>query len=126
MSNQNGRLDLDKLYRVGQSVEGLPALTPWDIGGPLPVAQELVAYGALPGTVLAPGTGPYTTRCFTRRGFCRHRHRRFTRGYRARCQERRRGSPSGLLLDGFKAVEPLLQHHRVHLPFWAVHASRLD
>jgi hypothetical protein len=68
MSNQNGRLDLDKLYRAEESAEGLPALTPWDIGGPLPVAQELVAYGALRGTVLDRGTRD-TTRCYASRVF---------------------------------------------------------
>jgi SAM-dependent methyltransferase len=31
---------------------------PWDIGGPQPVIQQLVAYGALRGEVLDPGTGP--------------------------------------------------------------------
>lgn len=33
-------------------------LTPWDIGGPQPAIQQLVAYGALRGEVLDPGTGP--------------------------------------------------------------------
>lgn len=31
---------------------------PWDIGGPQPVVQQLVAYGAVRGEVLDPGTGP--------------------------------------------------------------------
>ncbi|BBX14029.1 hypothetical protein MNVM_31100 [Mycobacterium novum] len=31
---------------------------PWDIGRPQPVVQQLVAYGALRGEVLDPGTGP--------------------------------------------------------------------
>ena len=35
-----------------------PESTPWDIGGPQPAVQQLVAYGALRGTVLDPGTGP--------------------------------------------------------------------
>ncbi|MEO8814947.1 MAG: class I SAM-dependent methyltransferase [Mycobacterium sp.] len=35
-----------------------PASTPWDIGRPQPVVQQLVAYGALRGEVLDPGTGP--------------------------------------------------------------------
>jgi len=33
-------------------------LVPWDIGGPQPVVQQLVAYGAVRGEVLDPGTGP--------------------------------------------------------------------
>lgn len=32
--------------------------TPWDIGRPQPAVQQLVAYGALRGDVLDPGTGP--------------------------------------------------------------------
>ncbi|MGH3523422.1 MAG: class I SAM-dependent methyltransferase, partial [Mycobacterium sp.] len=48
----------EKLYLDERSVEGLPALTPWDIGGPQPVVEQLVAYGALRGEVLDPGTGP--------------------------------------------------------------------
>ncbi|MGZ4530065.1 MAG: class I SAM-dependent methyltransferase [Mycobacterium sp.] len=31
---------------------------PWDIGGPQPVVQQLVAYGGIRGEVLDPGTGP--------------------------------------------------------------------
>jgi hypothetical protein len=54
--------DFDELYRDEQSVDGLPALTPWDIGKPQPVVQQLVAYGALKGEVLDPGTGPAITR----------------------------------------------------------------
>jgi SAM-dependent methyltransferase len=48
----------DDLYRDGQTVNGLPPLTPWDIGGPQPAVQLLVAYGAVHGKVLDPGTGP--------------------------------------------------------------------
>ncbi len=58
MANQVGGQDFDELYRDDRSVDGLPALTPWDIGGPQPVVQQLVAYGALRGDVLDPGTGP--------------------------------------------------------------------
>lgn len=58
MANEVGRPDYDPLYRDERSVEGLPVLTPWDIGGPQPVVQQLVAYGALRGKVLDPGTGP--------------------------------------------------------------------
>jgi len=39
----------------GQAADGL---IPWDIGGPQPVVQQLVAYGAIRGEVLDPGTGP--------------------------------------------------------------------
>jgi SAM-dependent methyltransferase len=58
MSNQVGGQDFDELYRDDRSVDGLPALTPWDIGGPQPVIQQLVAFGALRGEILDPGTGP--------------------------------------------------------------------
>jgi SAM-dependent methyltransferase len=58
MSVQVGGRDFDELYRDDLSVDGLPTLTPWDIGGPQPVVQQLVAYGALRGEVLDPGTGP--------------------------------------------------------------------
>jgi SAM-dependent methyltransferase len=40
----------DALYRQGRA--------PWDIGEPQPVVQQLVAYGAVRGEVLDPGTGP--------------------------------------------------------------------
>jgi SAM-dependent methyltransferase len=33
-------------------------LVPWDIGGPQPVVQQLVAYGGVRGRVLDVGTGP--------------------------------------------------------------------
>ncbi len=58
MASHVGGQDFDELYRDERSVDGLPALTPWDIGGPQPVVQQLVAYGALRGEVLDPGTGP--------------------------------------------------------------------
>jgi SAM-dependent methyltransferase len=58
MANKVDRPDFDQLYRDERSVDGLPALTPWDIGGPQPVVQQLVAYGAVRGEVLDPGTGP--------------------------------------------------------------------
>lgn len=45
-------------YRDDRVVRGLPAATPWDIGGPQPVVQQLVAVGAVKGEVLDPGTGP--------------------------------------------------------------------
>jgi SAM-dependent methyltransferase len=58
MPEQVGGPDFDELYRDEWSVDGLPASTPWDIGGPQPAVQQLVAYGALRGEVLDPGTGP--------------------------------------------------------------------
>ncbi|QLL09392.1 class I SAM-dependent methyltransferase [Mycobacterium vicinigordonae] len=48
----------EESYRDEQVVRGLPAATPWDIGGPQPVVQQLVALGAVKGEVLDPGTGP--------------------------------------------------------------------
>ena len=46
------------MYRDEQTAHGLPAATPWDIGEPQPVIQQLVALGAVKGEVLDPGTGP--------------------------------------------------------------------
>jgi SAM-dependent methyltransferase len=46
------------MYRDERTSHGLPAATPWDIGGPQPVVQQLVALGAIKGEVLDPGTGP--------------------------------------------------------------------
>ena len=46
------------MYRDERIANGLPAATPWDIGGPQPVVQQLVALGAIKGEVLDPGTGP--------------------------------------------------------------------
>ncbi|GBG35851.1 class I SAM-dependent methyltransferase [Mycobacterium montefiorense] len=48
----------EQMYRDDQTSHGLPAATPWDIGGPQPVVQQLVALGAIKGEVLDPGTGP--------------------------------------------------------------------
>ncbi|BBY08144.1 hypothetical protein MNVI_34620 [Mycobacterium noviomagense] len=48
----------EEMYRDERTVHGLPAATPWDIGGPQPVVQQLVALGAVKGEVLDPGTGP--------------------------------------------------------------------
>ncbi len=58
MANERAVPDFDQLYRGEQSADGLPVLTPWDIGGPQPMVQQLVAYGAVRGEVLDPGTGP--------------------------------------------------------------------
>ncbi|MEZ0366984.1 class I SAM-dependent methyltransferase [Mycobacterium sp. pUA109] len=48
----------EEMYRDERTSHGLPAATPWDIGGPQPVVQQLVALGAIKGEVLDPGTGP--------------------------------------------------------------------
>ena len=48
----------EEMYRDERVTHGLPAATPWDIGGPQPVVQQLVALGAIKGEVLDPGTGP--------------------------------------------------------------------
>ncbi|MCW2655562.1 MAG: methyltransferase [Mycobacterium sp.] len=58
MSNKIVQPDFETMYRAEPAVQGPPALTPWDIGGPQPVVQQLVAYGAVRGEVLDPGTGP--------------------------------------------------------------------
>jgi hypothetical protein len=52
MADQSGGQEFDLLYRDERSVDGLPALTPWDIRQPQPAIQQLVAYGALRGEVL--------------------------------------------------------------------------
>jgi SAM-dependent methyltransferase len=48
----------EEAYRDERTAHGLPLATPWDIGGPQPVVQRLVALGAVKGEVLDPGTGP--------------------------------------------------------------------
>src|SRR5574337_369658 len=48
----------EQVYRDGRTARGLPAATPWDIGGPQPAVRRLVALGAIKGEVLDPGTGP--------------------------------------------------------------------
>lgn len=48
----------EEMYRDERTSNGLPAATPWDIGGPQPVVRRLVALGAVRGEVLDPGTGP--------------------------------------------------------------------
>ncbi|HYB38624.1 MAG TPA: class I SAM-dependent methyltransferase [Mycobacterium sp.] len=55
MANETVRPDFEELYSAGRAGE---VLVPWDIGGPQPVVQQLVAYGAVRGEVLDPGTGP--------------------------------------------------------------------
>jgi SAM-dependent methyltransferase len=48
----------EERYRDQRTAHGLCIATPWDIGGPQPVVQQLVALGAVKGEVLDPGTGP--------------------------------------------------------------------
>jgi SAM-dependent methyltransferase len=48
----------EQMYRDDRTSHGLPAATPWDIGGPQPVVRRLAALGAIKGEVLDPGTGP--------------------------------------------------------------------
>jgi SAM-dependent methyltransferase len=48
----------EEMYRDDRTSHGLPTATPWDIGGPQPVVQQLVALGGVKGEVLDPGTGP--------------------------------------------------------------------
>jgi SAM-dependent methyltransferase len=48
----------EEMYRDDRLSHGLPTATPWDIGGPQPVVQQLVALGTVKGEVLDPGTGP--------------------------------------------------------------------
>src|SRR6201993_1310433 len=59
--NQPAQVDpprFEEMYRDERIQHGLPAATPWDIGGLQPVVQQLVALGAIKGRVLDPGTGP--------------------------------------------------------------------
>src|ERR1700757_1548729 len=55
MTDEAIRSDFEELYGAQRAGE---VLVPWDIGGPQPVVQQLVAYGAVRGEVLDPGTGP--------------------------------------------------------------------
>ncbi|MDI3314122.1 MAG: class I SAM-dependent methyltransferase [Mycobacterium sp.] len=55
MADETIRPDFEVLYGAERAGE---VLAPWDIGGPQPVVQQLVAYGAVRGEVLDPGTGP--------------------------------------------------------------------
>jgi SAM-dependent methyltransferase len=45
----------DTMYGGEQATSDM---VPWDIGGPQPVVQQLVAYGGVRGRVLDAGTGP--------------------------------------------------------------------
>jgi SAM-dependent methyltransferase len=58
MTSPSDPARFEEMYRDERTAYGLPAATPWDIGGPQPVVQQLVALGAVKGEVLDPGTGP--------------------------------------------------------------------
>lgn len=55
MTTDAGVGGFEPLYGDAEQADGL---VPWDIGGPQPAVQQLVAYGAIRGEVLDPGTGP--------------------------------------------------------------------
>jgi SAM-dependent methyltransferase len=55
MTDESVTAGFEELYGAQRTGE---VLVPWDIGGPQPVVQQLVAYGAVRGEVLDPGTGP--------------------------------------------------------------------
>ena len=84
----------EEMYRDERVAHGLPAATPWDIGGPQPVVQQLVALGAIKGEVLDPGTGPgHHAIYYASQGLFGDRNRRLgSRGYeRARENARKAG-----------------------------------
>jgi len=58
MSSPSAPGRFEEMYSDEKTSHGLPTATPWDIGGPQPVVQRLVALGAVKGEVLDPGTGP--------------------------------------------------------------------
>jgi SAM-dependent methyltransferase len=67
MANDLSVAGFEPLYGAAEHTDGL---VPWDIGGPQPAVQQLVAYGAIRGEVLDPGTGPgYHAIHFASQGF---------------------------------------------------------
>ena len=56
MSEKIDATYLDEAYQEPPA-GGSSATTPWDIGGPQPVVEQLVAHGAVRGEVPDPGTG---------------------------------------------------------------------
>lgn len=54
MTDDKNVADFESLYVEAEQTEGV---IPYDIGGPQPVVVQLVAFGALRGEVLDPGTG---------------------------------------------------------------------
>jgi SAM-dependent methyltransferase len=70
MTEQLDPARFDDSYRDERRTRGARTATPWDIGRPQPVVEELVAHGALRGKVLDPGTGPgYHAILYASRGF---------------------------------------------------------
>jgi len=52
----------EEMYRDGRTAHGLPAATPWDIGGSAAgIVQQLVSLGAIKGEVSIPAPAPATT-----------------------------------------------------------------
>ena len=105
------------MYRDERVSHGLPAATPWDIGGPQPVVQRLVALGAVQGEVLDPGTGPgHHAIYYASAGLLGDRHRRFGGALeRARENARRAGvSVDFQLADAteLEGLENRLRHRR--------------
>ncbi|MEB3980049.1 class I SAM-dependent methyltransferase [Mycobacterium sp. 663a-19] len=50
--------NIDPTFEALYGDQSAHRIVPWDIGGPQPVVQQLVAFGAVRGEVLDPGTGP--------------------------------------------------------------------
>ncbi|KZS72748.1 methyltransferase [Mycobacterium kansasii] len=55
MTTEANVAGFEPLYGDAELTDGL---IPWDIGGPQPVVEQLVAFGGIRGEVLDPGTGP--------------------------------------------------------------------
>ncbi|ORB85387.1 SAM-dependent methyltransferase [Mycobacterium kansasii] len=82
-------------------------LIPWDIGGPQPVVEQLVAHGAIRGEVLDPGTGP---------GY--HAIQYALQGFSATGID---GSPSAI-----ERAKRNAERAGVHVDFQVADATRLD
>jgi hypothetical protein len=89
----------DEMYRDDRTTHGLPAATPWDIGGPQPVVKQLVSLGAVKGEVA------------------------FEQMVARNPDLAENMQP---MLERFRIIEPLLVNGRAHTPFWEVHATRVD
>ncbi|WP_445162151.1 class I SAM-dependent methyltransferase [Mycobacterium sp. Dal123C01] len=67
MTTDINAASFEPLYAEAENTKDL---IPWDIGGPQPAVQQLVAYGAIRGEVLDPGTGHgYNAIYFASQGF---------------------------------------------------------
>lgn len=67
MTTDTNFASFEKLYGESERTDNL---IPWDIGGPQPMVQQLVGYGAIRGEVLDPGTGPgYNAIYFASQGY---------------------------------------------------------